>query len=74
MTHASTPHARPGKPVRAWRGFTRWRRTRPFWGGLFLLLAGVEIFLSERPQLPTAARQVLENATTSQALEDLSNG
>jgi hypothetical protein len=27
-----------------WRSFTRWRRSRPFWGGLFTLLAGLEIF------------------------------
>ncbi|MCW6004126.1 hypothetical protein K1W54_05970 [Micromonospora sp. CPCC 205371] len=30
--------------VRFWRSFTRWRRSRPFWGGLFTLLAGLEIF------------------------------
>jgi len=27
-----------------WRGFGRWRRRRPFWGCLFLFLAGVELF------------------------------
>jgi hypothetical protein len=27
-------------------GFRRWRRSRPFWGGLLLLLAGLELFLS----------------------------
>jgi hypothetical protein len=27
-------------------GFRRWRRSRPFWGGLLLLIAGVELFLS----------------------------
>lgn len=26
-------------------GFRRWRRTRPFWGGLFTMLAGAEIIL-----------------------------
>jgi hypothetical protein len=26
--------------------FRRWRRTRPFWGGLFLLLAALALFLS----------------------------
>jgi hypothetical protein len=29
-----------------WQGFRHWRRRRPFWGGLLLLLAGVELFLS----------------------------
>lgn len=27
-------------------GFRHWRRTRPFWGGLLLLLSGLELFLS----------------------------
>jgi Family of unknown function (DUF6114) len=27
-------------------GFRRWRRRRPFWGGLLLLLAGLELFFS----------------------------
>src|SRR5690349_452613 len=27
-------------------GFRRWRRTRPFWGGLLLLLSGVELLIS----------------------------
>lgn len=31
---------------RYWRAFRRWRRARPFWGGLLLLLAGGELFLS----------------------------
>ena len=29
-----------------WGKFRRWRRHRPFWGGLFLILGGVELFLS----------------------------
>ncbi|EWM16183.1 peptidase C14, caspase catalytic subunit p20 [Kutzneria sp. 744] len=28
---------------RAWRAFNRWRRSRPFWAGLFLLLSGLII-------------------------------
>ena len=28
---------------RAWHAFGRWRRTRPFWAGLFLLLSGLII-------------------------------
>jgi hypothetical protein len=31
--------------------FTRWRRTRPFWGGLLISLAGLEIFATERAPL-----------------------
>jgi uncharacterized protein DUF6114 len=27
-----------------WDGFRRWRRSRPFWGSLFLLLSGLEMF------------------------------
>ncbi|WP_412541324.1 DUF6114 domain-containing protein [Longispora sp. K20-0274] len=30
-------------PGRAWRSFRNWRHARPFWGGLFTLLAGLEI-------------------------------
>ncbi|WP_229073271.1 DUF6114 domain-containing protein [Actinoplanes sp. DH11] len=29
-----------------WGRFRRWRRGRPFWGGLFLVLSGLEMFLS----------------------------
>ena len=29
-----------------WGKFRHWRRRRPFWGGLLLLLSGVELFLS----------------------------
>jgi hypothetical protein len=30
----------------AWSRFRHWRRTRPFWGGLFLLLSAAELFAS----------------------------
>jgi hypothetical protein len=30
----------------AWSKFRLWRRSRPFWGGLFLLLSALELFLS----------------------------
>jgi hypothetical protein len=33
----------------AWR---RWRHSRPFWGGFFVLLGGTVIMLSERAPLP----------------------
>jgi hypothetical protein len=32
-------------------GFRRWRRTRPFWGGLLLVLAGIELFWSANQTL-----------------------
>jgi Family of unknown function (DUF6114) len=34
----------PGRPAPGWWSrFRAWRRSRPFWGGLLLLLAGVEL-------------------------------
>ncbi|GAA3050601.1 DUF6114 domain-containing protein [Actinokineospora globicatena] len=39
---------------RFWRSFTAWRHTRPFWGGLFVLLGAVPIFV-----LPLAPIKVL---------------
>ncbi len=42
----------PGRFRRAVRAFRRWRRARPFWGGLLVLLGGVEILASERAPLP----------------------
>ncbi|GAA4588219.1 drug/metabolite transporter (DMT)-like permease [Actinoplanes octamycinicus] len=44
MTGAGTHRASPG--ARAWRGFRIWRRTRPFWGGLLVLLGGAEILFT----------------------------
>ena len=44
MTTADAQHERPGTMTRGWRAFRRWRRSRPFWGGLLLALAGLEIF------------------------------
>jgi Family of unknown function (DUF6114) len=44
---ARVSQRRPAPPVRAWRAFRDWRRRRPFWGGLLILLAGAEIFLTE---------------------------
>ncbi|MEU4425384.1 DUF6114 domain-containing protein [Actinoplanes sp. NPDC024001] len=34
-----------------WVRFGRWRRGRPFWGGLLLVLSGLEMFLSANMQL-----------------------
>ena len=37
-----TPEAR-ARAVTAWQAFRAWRRSRPFWGGLLLVLAGLEL-------------------------------
>jgi hypothetical protein len=42
----------PGFFRRAARAWRQWRYTRPFWGGLLVLVAGLEILLSERGPLP----------------------
>ncbi|WP_436520029.1 DUF6114 domain-containing protein [Actinoplanes sp. HUAS TT8] len=34
-----------------WNKFRRWRRARPFWGGLFLVLSGVELLWSSNMDL-----------------------
>ncbi|SCL27711.1 hypothetical protein GA0070624_3556 [Micromonospora rhizosphaerae] len=44
MTTAELQHAQPNRFRDGWRGFRRWRRARPFWGGLLTALAGLEIF------------------------------
>jgi hypothetical protein len=36
----------------AFGAFYRWRHSRPFWGGLLVLIGGAEILLSERAPLP----------------------
>ncbi|MFG1678447.1 DUF6114 domain-containing protein [Micromonospora sp. NPDC049282] len=51
MTTAETQQGRPGRLGQAWRGFRRWRRARPFWGGLFTALAGLEIFATTQMSL-----------------------
>ncbi|SCE88429.1 hypothetical protein GA0070607_2779 [Micromonospora coriariae] len=51
MTSDNPSHARPGSVAQAWRIFRRWQRSRPFWGGLFIILAGVEMFASTRMTL-----------------------
>ncbi|MFJ6199841.1 DUF6114 domain-containing protein [Micromonospora sp. NPDC092111] len=52
MTTAQPQHVRAGGGLgRGWRGFRRWRGSRPFWGGLFTVLAGVEMFASTRMTL-----------------------
>jgi Family of unknown function (DUF6114) len=40
-------------PVRqALLAWQRWRRTRPFWGGLLIILGGAEMLISEQAPLP----------------------
>ncbi|MDI5943075.1 DUF6114 domain-containing protein, partial [Micromonospora sp. DH15] len=51
MTTANPQHAQPGGVSQAWRNFRRWRRARPFWGGLFTALAGLEIFSTTQMSL-----------------------
>ncbi|HTF08634.1 MAG TPA: DUF6114 domain-containing protein [Asanoa sp.] len=51
MSNPSASQVRPSFAGRTWRGFGRWRRSRPFWGGLLLLLSGIEIFLSTQLSL-----------------------
>ncbi|MGC5308780.1 DUF6114 domain-containing protein [Micromonospora zamorensis] len=48
MTTANPSHTRPGGTAQVWRTFRRWRRSRPFWGGLLIVLAGLEMFGSTR--------------------------
>ncbi|MEU7716271.1 DUF6114 domain-containing protein [Micromonospora chalcea] len=48
MTTVEPSHARLGTAARTWRTFRRWQRRRPFWGGLFIILAGVEMLASTR--------------------------
>jgi hypothetical protein len=45
VTSAPAPAPR-GRIARGWRNFRRWRRQRPFWGGLFCILAGLQILSS----------------------------
>ncbi|MFI6230133.1 DUF6114 domain-containing protein [Micromonospora echinospora] len=44
MTSADPQHARSGGFSQTRRSFHRWRRSRPFWGGLLTAMAGVQIF------------------------------
>lgn len=55
----STPVEQPGPDAApssraggAWRAWRQWRRTRPFWGGLLVILGGAEILVSEKAPLP----------------------
>jgi hypothetical protein len=47
----ANPSARTPTPLgEAWRSATDWRRSRPFWGGVFLVAAGAELLLIPLPE------------------------
>ena len=48
---SDTPPERPNALAQGWQHFRHWRRARPFWGGLFLILSGLEILLSANQDL-----------------------
>lgn len=48
-------------PVRSRRSWRDWRRSRPFWGGLFVLLGGAEIFLTVWAPLPVVMKVGMQN-------------
>ncbi|MFE9248500.1 DUF6114 domain-containing protein [Streptomyces sp. NPDC007088] len=43
------------------RGFRGWRRGRPFWGGLLVLLGGAEILLSEQASVSVVLKAGAES-------------
>jgi hypothetical protein len=45
LTARRTTSTRPGLLTRVRLAFRRWRRSRPFWGGLLMILGGAEIAL-----------------------------
>jgi hypothetical protein len=56
VTSDAATRTREGAFARGWRTFRIWRRSRPFWGGLWTLLGGLEIFLSTQLQLEMQIR------------------
>ncbi|MBM0256548.1 hypothetical protein JNW89_06385 [Micromonospora sp. 4G55] len=56
MDNGEPRNARPER-YRDLRGFRRWRRTRPFWGGLLTALAGLQIFGTTQMSLAGLALQ-----------------
>jgi hypothetical protein len=42
-TAPAAKRAAGARAASAWQAFRAWRRSRPFWGGLLLLLAGIEL-------------------------------
>ncbi|WP_245736326.1 DUF6114 domain-containing protein [Micromonospora pattaloongensis] len=51
MTSADPQHVRVSAPAGGWPSFRRWQRARPFWGGLFTILSGGEIFATTQMTL-----------------------
>ncbi|HEX8628725.1 MAG TPA: DUF6114 domain-containing protein, partial [Catenuloplanes sp.] len=50
-TRSPQPGGGSNALARVWARFTRWRRQRPFWGGLFTMLSGLEIFATTQGSL-----------------------
>jgi Family of unknown function (DUF6114) len=49
--------------IEALGAWPRWRRGRPFWGGLLVVLAGAEILLSERAPVPVVIHVGMQGLT-----------
>lgn len=58
MRAASVPDSRPG----LWARFGGWRRERPFWGGLLVVLGGLEIIATVTAPLPVMMRVGMQGA------------
>lgn len=52
MARHASPSYRKESVTRPHGAFWRWRHARPFWGGLLVTLAGVEISLTVKAPLP----------------------
>lgn len=64
---AGQPAAAPAEPTAAARHtrlkrLRHWRRTRPFWGGLIMILGGAEILLTVWAPLPVVLHMGLQNS------------
>ncbi|MFC7534471.1 DUF6114 domain-containing protein [Actinoplanes sp. GCM10030250] len=55
---ASALRSSPARVRWSWRA---WRRSRPFWGGLFVLLGGIEIFVTVWAPLPVILKVGMQN-------------
>jgi len=47
--------------MRIRQSFRRWRRTRPFWGGLFIVVAALWTFATVKAPLPVVLHVGLQN-------------
>jgi hypothetical protein len=62
---AEPPGEPPGLPAEGKprsRSFRRWRRSRPFWGGLLVVLGGLEIIMVTRAPLPVMLHVGMQGA------------